>query len=273
MTALTRGPLSARVYWTRRAMVFGTAVLLVFGIARLLNGGSDGSSAPEPQAVQAGADTTTAATPNPSLPPPAVASTAEKTKKPKPEKSTEPALAAPTGECADEDIAATPEVRKAEAGGPIRIVVGLRTIESEACTWRVTPETLTMKITSGKDDIWSSRQCPRAIPKRDVVVRREATLNLWVYWSARRSDDECSKQTSWAMPGWYHVAVSALAGEPSDVQFELVRPKAEVVTETADPDGGKSGDQGAQQDHQDADDGGNSNGRGNGGNGNKPKHR
>ena len=272
MTALTRGPLSPRVYWTRRAMVIGTAVLLVFGIARLLNGGSDASSAPEPQAVQAGADTTTE--PTLSMPPPAAASRSEKsqrTKKPKPDKTTEPALAAPTGECVDEDIAATPEIRRAEAGGPIRIVVGLRTIESEACTWRVTPETLTLKITSGKDDIWSSRQCPRAIPKRDVVVRREVTRNLWVFWSARRSDDECSKQTSWAMPGWYHVAVAALAGEPSDVQFELVRPGPEVVTETADPDGGKSGQQGAQQDHQDADDEG-GNDRGNDGNG-KPKHR
>ena len=44
MAALTRGSLSPRVYWTRRLMVLGTAVLLVIGIARLLGGGSDGST-------------------------------------------------------------------------------------------------------------------------------------------------------------------------------------------------------------------------------------
>src|SRR5262245_54320420 len=125
MTALTRGPLPSRVYWTRRVMIFGTAILLVFGIARMLNGGSHGSSAPEPQAVQAAAPTS-------SLPPPPVASHPHKTKKPKPTKSASPTPAAPTGPCSDEDIAATPVVPKPVAGSPVKIVVGLRTIESEA---------------------------------------------------------------------------------------------------------------------------------------------
>ena len=50
MSGLTRGPLPARTYWIRRAMVLGTAVLLVFGIARALGAGSDASSSPEAQA-------------------------------------------------------------------------------------------------------------------------------------------------------------------------------------------------------------------------------
>ena len=44
MSSLTRGPLSAGVYWRRRLAVLGVAVLLVVGIARLLGAGSDGSS-------------------------------------------------------------------------------------------------------------------------------------------------------------------------------------------------------------------------------------
>jgi hypothetical protein len=241
MTALTRGPLAPRVYWTRRVMVFGTALLLVFGIARLLNGGSDASSNPEPQAVQAAAPRGDGGQAD-DLPPPPVVSRDTETKKQqkkKDDKPTEPPLAAPSGPCEDEDIAATPEIEKAVAGSPIRVTVGLRTIESEACTWQVSPETLTLKITSGKDAIWSSRECPRAIEKQDVVVRRAVTQEVTVVWSARRSDDECSRQTQWALPGWYHVAVAALAGEPSDAQFELVRPQAEVVTESPDPKGGK----------------------------------
>ncbi len=242
MTALTRGPLPARVYWTRRLLVLGTAILLVFGIARVLVGGSDGSSSPEGgKAVQAAAE------PTPTFePPPGVTETKkpQKDKGKKDDKPEEPVLAEPTGTCADEDIAVTPEVPKAIAGSSVRIVVGLRTIESEACTWRVSPESLTLKITSGKDDIWSSRQCPRAVSTSDVVVRSAVTRNVAVYWSSKRSDDECSRQTTWALPGWYHVAVAAFAGEPSDVQFELERPKPQVVTETVRPNGGKNDDKG-----------------------------
>ena len=46
--------------------------------------------------------------------------------------------------------------------------------------------------------------------------------------------------TTWALPGWYHVAVAALAGEPSDVQFELEKPEPKVVTETVPPKGDKN---------------------------------
>ena len=235
MAALTRGPHSPRVYWTRRLMVLGTAVLLVVAFARLLGGGSDASSPrADDTAVQA------AATPTPSTqPPPAVAS--KKPKQPEASKTpSEPVLADPVGICADEDIAVTPEIDKAVAGSKVKFVVGLRTIRSEACTWHASPESLTLKVTSGKDDIWSSRECPSAVPTKDVVVRRAATTNLWIYWSARRSDDDCSRQTTWALPGWYHVAVSALAGEPSDVQFELEKPEPKVVTKTEPPKGGKN---------------------------------
>ena len=54
-------------------------------------------------------------------------------------------------------------------------------------------------------------------------------------WSGRRSDDDCSRLTEWALPGWYHVAAAALAGEPSDLQFELERPTREVITRTPEP--------------------------------------
>jgi hypothetical protein len=235
MTALTRGPLPARVYWTRRIMVLGTALLLVFGLARLLTGGSD-ASAPEAgaQAVQAGAAPTTSAATTTASPPPGVTQ-AREPRKPQKKKSREPVLAEPDGPCVDEDIAVTPEVEKAVAGSPVLIAVGLRSIDAEACTWQVSPETMTLKITSGKDDIWLSRQCPGAVPTRNVVVRQDATATVRVRWSARRSDDECTRQTTWALPGWYHVAVAALAGEPSDLQFELERPRREVVTQTVAP--------------------------------------
>jgi hypothetical protein len=233
MSGLTRGPLSARTYWVRRVMVLGTAVLLVFGIARALGAGSDASSQPEAQEQArqvAAAPTTTLALPDRSA-------TATESGKRTNEKRKDVPLAEPEGTCEDEDVAVTPTVKNPVAGRDVRIVLELRTIVSEACTWEVSPETLTLKITSGDDQIWTSRQCPRAVPDEELTLRRDDTTRVDVTWDeARRSDEECSKLTDWAMPGWYHVAAAALAGEPSDLQFELERAKREHVTKTVEPE-------------------------------------
>lgn len=229
-------------------MVLATAVLLVLGLARLLTGG-DGSSAPE-RAVRV------AATPSPSTTSLPVAREprasepgpvpAEKEKKAEPE----PVLVAPDGVCAAEDIAVTPVIDRAVAGRNVLLVLELRTVASAACTWQVSPENLTVKITSGEDDIWSSGDCPRAVPTRNVVVRQAVGTRVGVRWSGRRSDDECSRFTEWALPGWYHVAAAALAGEPSDLQFELERPRRPVVTQTvpAKPDKQRDGRDRADRD-------------------------
>ena len=241
MSGLTRGPLPARTYWTRRVMVLGTAVLLVFGIARVLGAGSDASSQPEPreQARQvAAAPTTTLALPESS--PSATESGSRRSEKKKEEVVP---LAEPEGTCEDEDVAVTPTVDHPVAGRDVRIVLELRTIVSEACTWEVSPESLTLKITSGDDEIWTSQHCPRAMPDEELTLRRDHTTRVDVTWDdARRSDEECSKLTKWALPGWYHVAAAALAGEPSDLQFELERPEREHVTKTVEPKPEKGGD-------------------------------
>ncbi|WP_028638788.1 hypothetical protein [Nocardioides sp. URHA0032] len=232
MPPLTRGPLPARVYWTRRLLVLGTALALVFGIGRLLISGSDGASG-EDAAAQVAADTTPTTTPSDTTLTTAVtpSGTNHRTSTPDPT----PTLAVPEGECAGTDIAVTPKVTNAVGGRPVRIVLQLRTLETPACTWRIDRDAVTVNITSGKDQIWSSRQCPRAIPVSDVVVRQAVTTNVALTWSARRSDDACSKFTDWAGLGWYHVTAAALGGEPSDVQFELKAPTATTITRTAQP--------------------------------------
>lgn len=252
MPALTRGPLPARVYWVRRLVVLGVATVLVVGIARLLGGGSDGSSSPD-QAAQVAADTTST-TSTTSTAPTAFAtspsatgwsdltpSTADERASGTASRSSEPALAAPDGPCADEDVAVTPEVEDAVAGRDVTIGLQLRTSQSEACTWEVSPQTLTVAITSGKDDIWSSRDCPRAIPTRDVVVRRAVSTTVDLVWNAHRSDDDCSRFADWADLGWYHVTAAAVGGEPSDLQFELTKPSPVTITKTAEPTQSPSG--------------------------------
>lgn len=235
MTALTRGPLPARVYWTRRVLLLAVVSALVVGVVQLV-AAATGGGAPEPtgQAAPVSAEPTSEVTEDPVTD--ADASTPSQSRKQKKQKqgtkAAEPVLAEPEGPCVDRDVAATPSVDQAVGGSPITFTVELRTVQSVACTWELSPRSLSVRITSGDDPIWFSSQCPRSIRKQDLVLRNTESTEVEVRWSSKRSDEECSGQTDWALPGWYHVEVAALGGEPSDMQFQLTAPEREVVTET-----------------------------------------
>ena len=246
MSSLTRprGPLPPRVYWVRRLLVLGVAALLVVGLGRLLTAGSDASDAGSTgdRARQAAAEPSS----GPTAGEPGKKRSKGQGKKGKKNRETAPptpVLAQPTGPCANDDIVATPVLTEAYGGADVLIGIELRTQVSAACTWTVSPDSLTLKITSGTDDIWSSRECPRAVPTRNLVVRQAVATKVGVRWNAKRSDESCSTLTDWARPGWYHVVAAALAGEPTDVQFELLRPEPSIVTKTVtqapDPRGKK----------------------------------
>jgi len=229
MTSLTRGPLPASVYWRRRLLVLGLAVALVLVVTRLFGGGDEdpkGAAA----ATQVSGDTSEA--------PPDDLTTPQEKKPRKPKRSTEPqepVLAQPEGPCEDSDILITPTVEQAVAGRPVTVTLELRTASSPACTWRVSPQHVAVKITSGDDRIWTSGECPNAIPTEGVVVRRDVTTFVDVVWKARRSAAGCPVQTQWALPGTYHVHAAALGGEPSEARFELKRPTAKVIPPPANP--------------------------------------
>ncbi|WP_426242682.1 hypothetical protein [Nocardioides sp. LHG3406-4] len=262
MTALTtpKGPLPPRVYWVRRVLLLSVVFLLVFGIARVLGGGSDAKSDP-PKATRAAASSSAgSSTGDPASPPatpatsPATSSATDtaappsgsppadpgrkkkRTKASKVEETPEaPVMPTPTGVCTNEDVAIAPTADGATAGGQVQFLLNLRTKVTPACTWQVSADTLTLKITSGDDDIWASRECRKSIPTQDVTLYKDYDTTVPVVWSGRRSDEECSKLTEWAAAGWYHLFAATYAGEPVDVQFELGVPAPVTVTKTAEP--------------------------------------
>ncbi len=254
MSTMTRGPLAPAVYWRRRAVVVLVALLIIFGTARLLGGGGDDSAADE-QVVQSSAETDAsgAAQPSSALPTSdadavagdgAATGTGQQKGKGKAKaKKRPPALPQPVGTCLPSDVKVQPVVASAVAGRPVTVALELRTRDAVACTWEVSPGDLTMKITSGPDEIWTSRQCPKAVPTKEVVLRSASTTSVEVVWSSRRSDDSCSKLTDWALPGFYHVTAAALAGEPRDVQFELETPVAPTITASPEPQPQDDGDE------------------------------
>jgi hypothetical protein len=232
-TTLTRGPLPARVYWVRRSLL----LLLVLALAWTMTHVFGGDPEPQAKAKQAAAST------KPSTSRPTSNATGSTTvfgpevgaKKQRKHKAQEPVEVPPDGPCVDDDVVSAPSVGKAYAGRDVTLRFKLHTIRSAACTWRVSPTTVTARITSGDDNIWNTVECPGAIQKQDVVLRRSEWTKVTFAWSGRRSDLGCTKNTDWAMPGWYHLSVSALGGEPQDVKFELRRPQPQVVTKTVQP--------------------------------------
>jgi len=104
-----------------------------------------------------------------------------------------------------------------------------------------------VKIVSGNDRIWSSQDCPTAIPDTQVVVRSAQPVEVPVIWSGRRSDDECTGHLAWALPGFYHVYAAALGSTPNDVQFEVTRAAPLYVTQTPKPRPSASASAGARQ--------------------------
>jgi hypothetical protein len=234
MSAVTRprGPLPARVYWTRRLLVLGLAFLLVFVIGRVLGGGSDGSSSGGTARQVAGAPSSTPAS-NGAAPSRTATQKPKKVRKAKP---TTPPLAQPDGPCDPEDVTVVPRIRRGIAGSPIRIGFKLVT-DVPACSFTFSNNTVAVKIISGTDRIWTSQQCRTLPTVEDLVVRAEKPERLAMHWSGRRSNDGCKLFSApWAEKGYYHVVAATLGGEPTDQQFKLVNPSPRTVTKAPKPE-------------------------------------
>lgn len=210
-------------------MVVLTALALVFAIGRLLNGG--GSSPTGDQAIVTAS--TPSSTPTLGLAGPMPLSSTGRTGAATP--SNNPVVvAAPNGPCAADEISVTPSVPAGVAGGKVNLELDLTGIRP-ACTFVVSSHSLVAKVTSGQDRIWSSQDCPKAIRSTTVVVRSAAPTKVLLPWSGRRSDDTCSRSTSWALPGYYHLTAAVIGSQPGDAQFRLTVPPRPVVTKTAHP--------------------------------------
>jgi hypothetical protein len=215
-----RGRLPRRVYWTRRAVILVVALLLVFGIGKMLGGnGQD----PAGTAVQA--STSSAQQPAPTQGPVAPSQV--------PRQKAKVPLLAPNGVCRDDEVSVVPSVPRAWGASPITIHLALQGLQP-ACTFKVSPKSLVVMVSSGTDRVWSSQDCPVAIPTSDVVVRSGVATDLDVTWNGRRSDTGCPK-LAYALKGFYHVYAAALGSTPTDVQFEITRAPLRVVRKTAKP--------------------------------------
>lgn len=225
-----KGRLPARVYWFRRGLVLFVVLGLIVVIAQLLGGnGADPKTAPA-------ADKAAPAAARPSASAAPIGPVAVPTLAPKKGAATVAprSLAAPDGPCLPSEVGVTPVIGKVFAGRAVSIALQL-TSTRPACTFEVSAKTLAVRISSGKDAVWSSQQCPQVIPESSVIARSSTPAVVQIRWNGQRSDEDCKISNPWARPGFYHVAAAALGSEPTDVQFELQSPPRPVITRTAKP--------------------------------------
>jgi hypothetical protein len=233
-------------------MVLSVAAALVIGIAQLLGISSDEPAA-DLSASTVGSGTVpgppAATAAGPTERPTARAQRPAKDKQRKPgRKKTRTPLPEPTGPCEESDVVVTPEVvGSAHAGSPVTIRLNVTTLETPACTYRVSPRNVAVKLVSGSDRIWSSQDCPAAVPEVDVIARKKVAGVAELQWRGQRSDSSCSRQTPWALAGWYHVQAAAFGAEPTSVQFELRPAVAPTITPEPEPEKGKGKKNGQDQ--------------------------
>lgn len=232
----------ARVYWTRRLLLLVVVLGLVFGAARLLGGVGDGGGGPsatpvaaDPTSTPTRPDLTPSRTPS-MTPTPTSQSGGAAPSVTGGSSASASALATPSGTCKDSDVVVVPSVASpAYAVRPVIIALTLTTKVAAACNFVVSPAHVAVKVTSGESRFWSTQDCEGAVPKQTVVVRREAPTTVSMAWNGLRSDADCSRSTSWAEPGYYHVVAAALGAEPTDVQFRLFAPVRRTITATPTP--------------------------------------
>ena len=242
-----RGPLPARVYWTRRFLLLTLAMLLVVGIARLL--GPTGEPAAE-QASPAAAPASSAVPSDPSSGATLLASPSDDpSEDPRAKARTDrrkdkgrPTLPEPEGPCDPADVLVTPTITRARESRPIRITLELTTQESRACTWEVAPGNVFVMVSSEDSPLWTSQHCPGVVPTQPVVPRRRHADKVTLWWNGLESDQDCSRDTPWVRAGRYTVtAVARGSVTPIETEFVLRPYERKTVTSSPTPTESPSG--------------------------------
>lgn len=80
-----------------------------------------------------------------------------------------------------------------------------------------------LKITSGKDRIFSSLDCPAdpTITAKQFLLQPGASETFQVTWNRKRSAPECATVAAAPLPGTYHAVLTVQGIEGNDTVFSL----------------------------------------------------
>jgi hypothetical protein len=184
------GPHDARVYWLRRAVVIVVIAVVVVLLVTTLSGGSGKPAAAGPK-------------PNPS-----------KTSSSSPP-ATPPAVLACNLTTLKLVLSTSSDTY---TSGQAPTLTGVFTNPGTApCTLDITPAHETWRVTSGADQIWTTKGCSRSTNKGTAVkIKAGGTKTVSTVWDGRRLDPGCTAGTV-ALPGTYHLhaTLDGVKGQPA----------------------------------------------------------
>jgi hypothetical protein len=110
-------------------------------------------------------------------------------------------------------------------GSDVALALSVATSADTACRLELTPDDLLVKVSTGGGQVWSTDQCPGAVPERTLVLRPGWTTAVVVTWPGIYGDKGCTGTTRDAPPGSYAVEAAVYAGEPARSDFDLRPPE------------------------------------------------
>jgi hypothetical protein len=232
------GPEPAQTYWKRRLVVIVIAVVvLAVAGALIANGTSSGS------AVQA----------NPSPPPPVVSTVVTGTPTPTPSAGARasaagtPATATPSASAAATSSASpSAKPKPSKTPTPEPVVCAVNTLRptltgkqqlkpkerstftlslingsGQTCTTTVNRDNFELRIYSGSDRIWSTKDCATIVKPMRRTLKAEQALEWKVVWNGLRSRSGCQPRPEIPRPGTYYATAQLTGAEPVQLLMTL----------------------------------------------------
>lgn len=226
------GPEPTQTYWVRRAAVLSVAILvLAVVVALIIEGTSSGSavqaspSPPPASSSPSAAASSASASPTVKKTPKAKASTASPRKTATAKPSASPTKTRPPAPAACPAAGLRPTLTgkqrlKVKADNTFRL--SLINGTGQTCVAEVTAKNFELTIYSGKDRIWSTGDCAKAIKTTKKTLKAEQALEWSLTWNGRRSRSSCKNRPEIPKSGTYLATAQLDGAKPVELRMILV---------------------------------------------------
>ncbi|MEN0128686.1 MAG: hypothetical protein AAGC49_04550 [Brevundimonas sp.] len=192
-------PVSRSVYWRRRAVVLGLPLVLVLLAVWLIGGRGSGDG------PAAAATPTKTATPTKAAAQTKAGASPSTTGTPKPTNS--------VPDCSSLKLDVSADAKSYNAGANPKLTTTITNTGAKACLVDAGSANTLMVITSGDDQVWSSRDCVASSSEsKPLLLSAGKSVSGSVSWKRVRSAPGCPKNPGAAKPGTYAVTYT-VAGQ------------------------------------------------------------